>query len=76
MPAWAFERFRSGDAFVLLGGRQRAKTASPIKVSGTPRSQAEITVHLPGAFLPGRVEDQVDHGLLGLRIDDSPGCRG
>ena len=32
--------------------RQRAKTASAIKVSGTPMSQAEITVHFPVPFWP------------------------
>ncbi len=49
--------------------RQRAKTASAIKVSGMPRSQAEIDGPLAGPFLAGGVEDQVDHRLLGLGVD-------
>ena len=32
--------------------RQRAKTASAIRVRGTPRSAAEITVHFPVPFCP------------------------
>ena len=36
----------------LMAERQRAKTASPISVSGMPRSSAAMAVHLPVPFWP------------------------
>ena len=46
--------------------RQRAKTASAIRVSGMPRSSAVIDGPLAGALLAGGVEDHVDQRLAGL----------
>ena len=40
----------TADAQLAL--KQRAKTASPIRVSGTPSFRAEIAVHLPVPFWP------------------------
>ena len=36
----------------LRADKQRAKTASPIKVKGIPKSSAFIPVHLPVPFCP------------------------
>ena len=36
----------------FMADRQRAKTASPIRVKGTPSSKAEMAVHLPVPFCP------------------------
>ena len=75
--AVAVERWASGRAgpcdaatrSSFWAERQRAKTASAISGSGTPRSSARtVTVHLPGALLAGGVEDQVDQRLAGLRV--------
>ena len=47
--------FKSLDALTrssLSADRQRAKTASPIKVRGIPSSKAAIAVHLPVPFCP------------------------
>ena len=43
--------------------RQRAKTASAISVSGTPRSVAEPTVHLPVPFCPAASRIRSTSGL-------------
>jgi len=47
----------------LSADRQRAKTLSPIRVSGMPRSSAEIAVHLPVPFWPAVSRSLVDHRL-------------
>jgi len=47
----------------------RAKTASAIPVTGTPRSRADFTVQRPVPFLLGLVEDHVDERLAGLDVD-------
>ena len=52
----------------LIADRQRAKTASAISVTGTPRSSAVMTGPLAGALLAGGVEDHVDQRLAGLVV--------
>jgi len=46
--------------------RQRAKTASPIRVSGMPRSSELTLVHFPVPFCPASVQDLVDYILAVL----------
>ena len=47
----------------FIAERQRANTASPISVTGMPRSSALIAGPLAGAFLAGGVQDLVDQRL-------------
>ena len=39
--------------------RQRANTDSPISVTGTPLSNAEIAIHLPVPFWPAASNDML-----------------
>ena len=48
---------------------ERAKTASAMPETGTPRSSAVCTVQAPVPFGAGLVEDDVDERLAGLGID-------
>ena len=46
----------------------RAKTASAMPVTGTPRSSADLHGPAAGALLLGLVEDDVDERLAGLGV--------
>ena len=58
-----FKTFAAATRSSFNADKQRANTASPINVTGMPKSSALMAVHLPVPFLPGGVEDLVDQRL-------------
>ena len=67
--------FEASTRSSFMADRQRAKTASPISVTGMPRSSALMAVHLPVPFWPAvsRILSTTARAVLVLLAEDVAG---